>query len=513
MQFPTSSETENSPESLHHLRTIEQTRHALQGLRQSPDVVSDILSQAARRQTERLLARQLRLLGAAVVDAWRIGPDALRAFFGLESASATPTISLDLQSYRAPTASLRAANEVADPAMRPVAVTPDICKAIEERLRAQQAGGADTPEPSVTSGPSVDPSRLASLRHLLEQLGPAPTNVRGKRPAEREAERLEVGVAAMRHVADAIGREANHSVTSFVTARVRALQEAIAAHLRGADGAELSNRVERTVRALTAHSAKTQPGAVHGLNRNHKPKRASWADDALAAYTQLENLLPEMASKHATPLSDSTVDREATLSDAFRRLNEGIDKTLEAHEIISTLWIFLHQQKVAQTDPRLVGLVRRLGARLPSEALSAAGLADLARAACTNAANDDADHDESDDDTTSCRHRDETRGRHGVIVGGDRRPEREASIQKALGLASLKWVTTDQGLRQIDSLEERVKAGSVDFVFVLQRFVSHSISDRLFALRSDTCRVVLAKSYGVNAICCGLDRFLGQTQS
>ncbi len=96
-----------------------------------------------------------------------------------------------------------------------------------------------------------------------------------------------------------------------------------------------------------------------------------------------------------------------------------------------------------------------------------------------------------------------------MIVGGDRRPEREKAIQKALGLQSLRWVPTDKGFRHVDALTESIAAGSVDLVIVLQRFVSHSITDRLFALRSGGRRGVLATSYGVRAVQEGLERFMG----
>jgi hypothetical protein len=53
---------------------------------------------------------------------------------------------------------------------------------------------------------------------------------------------------------------------------------------------------------------------------------------------------------------------------------------------------------------------------------------------------------------------------------------------------------------------------SVDLVVILQRYVSHSHSDAIFAAEQGACRVVMAYSYGLQNVLQGLERFLGNAE-
>jgi hypothetical protein len=56
---------------------------------------------------------------------------------------------------------------------------------------------------------------------------------------------------------------------------------------------------------------------------------------------------------------------------------------------------------------------------------------------------------------------------------------------------------------------ERIRNQTVDLVVVLQRYVTHSHSDAVFAAEQGSCRVLMAHSYGLQNVMHGLERFLG----
>ena len=83
------------------------------------------------------------------------------------------------------------------------------------------------------------------------------------------------------------------------------------------------------------------------------------------------------------------------------------------------------------------------------------------------------------------------------MYGGDAREERRRVIQRALGFASLEWVT-HRHPRLRASLCERAARGSVDLVLV-NRFVSHA--DTAALLRVARVPVILLRrGYGVTEI-------------
>jgi|GEM_PF-2682548 len=141
----------------------------------------------------------------------------------------------------------------------------------------------------------------------------------------------------------------------------------------------------------------------------------------------------------------------------------------------------------------------------PDTDVGASGLTVLAREIEVRDADDLEDPDPSD---SPWAHHACTLGLRAVIVGGDRRPEREEVIKADLAVSELTWITTDKGMRHVQALESRINSGTVDLVLVLQRFIGHSATDKLFAIKNPSCRVVLVGGYGVVSIRRGLERHL-----
>jgi nucleotide-binding universal stress UspA family protein len=97
-----------------------------------------------------------------------------------------------------------------------------------------------------------------------------------------------------------------------------------------------------------------------------------------------------------------------------------------------------------------------------------------------------------------------------VILGGDRRPERAEAIQQTFALAEVDWIECrEDSPRPVQTLVERIRNQTVDLVVVLQRYVTHSHSDAVFAAEQGSCRVLMAHSYGLQNVMHGLERFLG----
>lgn len=102
------------------------------------------------------------------------------------------------------------------------------------------------------------------------------------------------------------------------------------------------------------------------------------------------------------------------------------------------------------------------------------------------------------------------RGKRMVILGGDRRPERAEAIQQTFELAEVDWIECrEDSPRPVQTLVERIRNQTVDLVVVLQRYVTHSHSDAVFAAEQGSCRVLMAHSYGLQNVMHGLERFLG----
>lgn len=102
-----------------------------------------------------------------------------------------------------------------------------------------------------------------------------------------------------------------------------------------------------------------------------------------------------------------------------------------------------------------------------------------------------------------------TRGRHGVLVGGDPREPNRERLERLFQLQCLEWPDV-AGPRKVDALIERIRRRSIDIVIVLRGFIDHKQSEPVIAAAKESgVAWVLADGYGSAAIKAGLERFLG----
>jgi hypothetical protein len=96
-----------------------------------------------------------------------------------------------------------------------------------------------------------------------------------------------------------------------------------------------------------------------------------------------------------------------------------------------------------------------------------------------------------------------TRNRKMVMIGGSPREDARKQLELALDPLELIWESCE-GTRpgQLESLEQRVRNGSIDILVLLRSFISHSVSDRLrpACQESGVACVSVDHGYGVRQI-------------
>lgn len=107
-----------------------------------------------------------------------------------------------------------------------------------------------------------------------------------------------------------------------------------------------------------------------------------------------------------------------------------------------------------------------------------------------------------------------TRGRRGVMVGGDPRQPQWDRVKETFGFAELDWIGTEYKKKGLERVRERVVTGGVDVVLVLHRWTGHDAD----AVLQPTCKergvtyIPVQQSYGATGIRLAIERFgrLGQ---
>lgn len=337
-------------------------------------------------------------------------------------------------------AGLDAPGSVGDsPAPSPLGAPTPAAPADIAALASRWAEGAPIrPTPQAPSSP-------------LERLGPLP-DLTTPRARKRELTRLHT---------EAHQREGWSWLSA---ARQRALVAHIAARahdLQGAHSGSLS-KPQRGLLAqlfaeLTRFQTTARPGFVHGLRRNVGPQGASWRADAEATLRELD--VP------AIPDGDGLLSavEEAIASGREDHIMDALDQAI--------------QGGVSSRDSRILTLADPF-----RDALEAAGRCKTLRKALASMAGAD-----PTDDATAATDEvpaaapdvlEHTRGRKALIVGGDRIGRRAARLEAALGLTKLDW-DSGHSSRRVASLSERVAAGTYDLVILLQRYLSHKVTDLL----------------------------------
>ncbi|MGH7295563.1 MAG: hypothetical protein ACRELB_11545, partial [Polyangiaceae bacterium] len=372
---------------------------------------------------------------AALLAELRADYERLTRQVGVEVASraerASARAAVPVASAAAETPPAEAPPEPAPPASRPEALPQAKPPASEDAVRAWTATHRVGERAS-----SPRPSSLLVLHGLLDRVG-RPGAVA---PAE-ELDRLEEGACE-----EALGdlrqlpNDVQRSYLRMVTARINAVRLGAAGELF------VRERARRMLDAIRDYTREYRPGAVHGLARDHEPKRGSWAADGAALWREL----------------GGEEEGESTAAPSARPSATG--------------------SRRARTSPEDAG-----GA---SDATDAADASDLRTPEPT------------------WPFWDAVRASTVLMVGGSPREAARERIEKTFQMRELVWIADEP--RKAQSAEARIGAGGFGLVLVLLRFVSHPTSEKLAAACEGrgVPYAAVEHGYGVRAIQQGIERFL-----
>ncbi|MEZ4316872.1 MAG: hypothetical protein R3F61_05200 [Myxococcota bacterium] len=251
--------------------------------------------------------------------------------------------------------------------------------------------------------------------------------------------------------------------------------------------------LEQVFRALTRYSARERPGFVHGLSRSHRPERETWADDAHYWWTELclaANIDPEPSNT------------EKQLDELTRTLTGRV-----SDPVIQAAVMHAIENGVPASDPRLLKLLSSRKDALENEPR----LRTVRRALREN----ESDGEEPDETEEAPIIGPDwpwlhvTKGKFAVVVGGDARSDAADRIQTAFQFQEVEW-DSDPTDRKVESLAKRIKNGSVEMVFFLARFSSHSAQSVL----RDACKdagvpfVRIEHGYGVGQLKLAIENWM-----
>ncbi len=340
--------------------------------------------------------------------------------------------------------------------------------------------------------PTFDPS---SVRALLKRVG-EPAAPSRPSDAEEELARISIeveGLDGWRLYPRGIQR----ALVGMFAARLRFLQDELPQREgRGLDRQKLTAAFP----FLTRFSDEAQPGFVKGLGRGQSPDKGSWLEDARYWH---ERIIEELeGSEPPPPQRPGEVSAERAL-DGLRKLVEGGNTSPQA---IRSAAILALDSGLA---PDNAGLVRALKPHLDD--LAGDGRLKALRRAVRQALAAEADEEETaaaplPPDWPYLKF---TRGKIGVIVGGDSRETARKTLQDALEFSDLTWERA-YDIRAVQALAGRIGRGRVDFVIFLQRFISHKITDQLVpACKSaEVPWVMVEQGYGLTRVRLAMERYL-----
>ena len=380
--------------------------------------------------------------------------------------------------------------------------TPEVTDDLIARLQASFDGG---------SAPAPDP-----LGDVLDAVG-APSRIRDLDAFSREARHLDT-VCARVDDWDAVRPEEQRLLLELVAARLRHLQDEAGPAL----GHPAPTRtLGRAFGPLLRFSRTRAPGFAHGMARSHAPRGEDWVADASAAFRALSlhagrrlprsqqgpERNPERAlNQLESVLADLPRDGEATAP--------GHTQLAAARTAVATCF----GAGLASDDQRLVKLLAEHSAVTtpgdgPEPPLPPAHTGRFR--AVRRAVRDYLAEDDGDDESSPPSLPDDwplwgfTRGRAGLLLGGDRRGEAQNRLQHAFGFASLDWERGWNPART-RACAKRVEHGVYDLVILLARFASHSLQDSVIA----ACKahgipwVVVQHGYGVAGVRVAMEAML-----
>lgn len=273
-----------------------------------------------------------------------------------------------------------------------------------------------------------------------------------------------------------------HRLDSLPDSTFVLVVSAIAARLRALQIGTPHPDIDSIMPELTAWMKRRRRGFVHGLARDHEPKRGSWDADAEAALADLRGDEPpgDAAGRATEPLLSQLRDAVDSLAkpDLQQRVLDLLDLGVAADDL-GLVKAVADRYEDLKGNGRLERLRKAVQAHLKSQRPDQA-----------------AGKDAPPDDWPFWHI---TRGKTAVIVGGDPRASNRDRIKKAFDFARVEWPEHDANLLQ--RLAERAASGTVD-VFLFNRFGGHVMDNIvLAAVREDLSRWVrIDNGYGVRGV-------------
>lgn len=239
------------------------------------------------------------------------------------------------------------------------------------------------------------------------------------------------------------------------------------------------------VKMVGEYARRTQVGYVYGAGRADDAKFGSWEKDARV---KMERLSTFAGLTRSTPTVEQLLDR----------IRESIQSSAPFSEIEVHLFSAL-DQGVHSEDVRLVKMMApflgELGSRARFKTLRKA----------IRVADEERQIEEAQEPSTLIPSDwpwlDFTKGKRGIILGGDSREESRVRIERAFQFAQLDWEGTEGKSMNAQRVRDRVLAKTVDLVILL-RFIGHDIDKLVLpACRSTkTPFIFLSGGYGIKSI-------------
>lgn len=441
-------------------------------LNELEQLVSEAETRAAREKIEASLRTALDAWNAAVREA----QDAKEAFSQLESSVETDVQRLDLEQQRLTDLENRMAtvrSYLADTSLAEQLVENARTAISQERREVQSR--IDEAEERVRVATTALQQASHAYRRSREDADTAGvgTKLEGA-PGMREVMRvlpqgelleLEQEVADVQNWFDTFSAEEQLARLKVWIGRLRRLQEEIT-------DPEAESRSRKVFTALVGISKTHQPGYVDAFRTDYV---TDWNAYIIAAERQFTEAQAREAETRAAR------EREAARGEERRQ------KLVDARD---TLVSFLGG---GQSPEEIAEDLRKLVATMPSEAYADREIlrllhpyenlfADGSEFRAVRRNLQKMSEPEKRELQIEESILEVTRGRRGVLVGGEAREPARLSVQSALEFASLDWAAGSE--QDALRVEPRVRNRSVDMVLLLRNFISHSAADRLV----DACK-------------------------
>lgn len=359
--------------------------------------------------------------------------------------------------------------------------------------------------PPIISSPPVDTAAAELLKRRWASGGalaviepaPAPPKFNFKQALEvAKTPGFEAAMALSANLArwDRLPQAHQNLLLELAAARLRIVQP------------KHEKEVVRRIQQLSRWSTATRTGLVNGLNHGARPKGGSWAVDVENLVQRLAEVVAKMERPAITTDEQRIRGIEVLLAEYITAVESADEPAADQAE--ANLLGAIKQAYASGTQrkhPKLVHLFR------PHPfLLGGSEFKDLRRAI--------RDLDETDDDKASPAgnrleptwpHFHHTRGKRGLLVGGDPRDDRRERLKQAFQFASLEWAQTEFSRTSLQSARTRIESGGVDVVMVLHRWCGHDV-DKIIqpaCKKHGVAFVPVQQSYGITGIRMAFERF------